>query len=97
MQRFINWKIYRFFIFGFFGGLCFLFLGTWLETNRYRLPFTLESFLSLHTTSPMIIMLDLAPVIFAAMIGLIGLQRNLQSTIAIRFPLKTEAYSVNGN
>ena len=82
MQRLISLKNYRFFIYGFFGGLGFLFLGIWLEANRHRLPFTLWAFLYLHRTSPMIIMLDLAPLVFAAMIGLIGLQWNLQSIIA---------------
>ena len=73
MQRLISLKNYRFFIYGFFGGLGFLFLGVWLEANRHRLPFTLWAFLYLHRTSPMIFMLDLAPLVFAAMIGLIGL------------------------
>src|SRR5690242_18005403 len=82
MQRLIHGKTYRFFISGFLGGLCFLVLGTWLEINRQRLPFTLWSFLYLHRISPMIILLDLTPLIFATMIGLIGLQSQLHSTIA---------------
>jgi two-component system, sensor histidine kinase and response regulator len=81
MQRRNNWTVYRFFIVGFLGGLLFLLMGTWLEINRHHLPITFWSFGYLHRTSPMIIMLDLAPLVFGTMMGLIGLQRNLHSTI----------------
>src|SRR5215216_4351802 len=82
MQRHNNWITYRFFIVGFLGGILFLLVGTWLEINRHHLPVTFWSFRYLHRTAPMIIMLDLAPLVFGTMVGLIGLQRNLHSTIA---------------
>ena len=82
MGRLSNWKNYRFFLYGFLGGICFLLVGVWLETYRYQFPLTLQSFVQLHKTSPMIIMLDLAPLMFGTMIGLMGLQRGLQSIIA---------------
>jgi two-component system sensor histidine kinase/response regulator len=82
MSRPYNWTTYRFFVLGFLGGLLFLFLGIWLEINRHHLPLTLWSLLYLHKTAPMIFMLDLAPLVFGTMVGLIGLQRNLHATIA---------------
>ncbi|HSJ86330.1 MAG TPA: response regulator [Anaerolineales bacterium] len=81
MQRIKNWANYRFFVYGFFGGLLFLFLGIWLESYRYHLPLTLWSLLYLHRIAPMIFVLDLAPLVFGTMVGLIGLQRRLHSTI----------------
>jgi PAS domain S-box-containing protein len=81
MQQRINWTTYRFFIYGFLGGTLFLFLGILIEASRQHLPLTYWSFLYLHRTVPMTFVLDLAPLVFATMVGLIGLQRNLHSTI----------------
>jgi two-component system, sensor histidine kinase and response regulator len=81
MQR-NPWKTYRFFVFGFFAGLLFSVLGTGLEFNSRHLPLSFGSLKFLHGTSPSIYVLDLAPVVFAAMIGLLGLQRDLYATIA---------------
>jgi len=66
---------------GFLGGVIFLVAGTWLEFNRQLLPPTLWSFFYLHKTQPMIFMLDFAPLVMGFMAGLIGLQRNLFTTI----------------
>ena len=82
MQQLKGRTIYRFVFYGFIGGLLFLFLGLWLEFNKQHLPPTLWSFRYLHRTEPMIFMLDLAPLLFAAMAGLIGLQRDLHSIIS---------------
>ena len=82
MQLRIAWAKYRFFVYGFLGGLLFLFIGIWIEFNRQHLPFTLWSFSYLHRTVPMIIMVDLAPFVFGAMVGLLGLQRHLHSILA---------------
>jgi two-component system, sensor histidine kinase and response regulator len=81
MQPRIHWTKYRFFVYGFLGGLGFLFIGIWIEINRHNLPFTFWSFSYLHRIVPMIIMLDLAPLVFGAMVGLLGLQGQLQSTL----------------
>ena len=78
----INWAKYRFFVYGFLGGLFFLFLGIWIEASRQHLPLSLWSFSYLHRTVPMIIMLDLAPLVFGAMAGLLGLQRHLHDILA---------------
>src|SRR5687768_7310232 len=78
----INWAKYRFFIYGFLGGIFFLGLGIWIEASRQHLPLSLWSFSYLHRTVPMIIMLDLAPLVFGAMAGLLGLQRNLHDILA---------------
>ncbi|HET6595352.1 MAG TPA: response regulator [Anaerolineales bacterium] len=82
MQSRFNWAGYRFFVYGCFGGVLFLLIGTWMELNRHHLPLTFWSFSYLHRTAPMIFMLDLAPLVFGAMLGLLGLQRNLHSTLA---------------
>ena len=81
MQSRINWLKYRFFVYGFLGGLLFLFIGIWIESSRQHLPLTLWSFSYLHRTVPMIFMLDLAPLVFGAMVGLLGLQSQLHHTL----------------
>jgi PAS domain S-box-containing protein len=82
MRQRTHWAIYRFFIYGFLGGLVFLFLGIQLELTRQRLSLSFWSFTYLHRTSPSMILLDFAPFVFATMIGLLGLQRELYGTIA---------------
>ena len=81
MQLQMNWAKFRFFIYGFVGGLLFLFLGIWIEFSRQHLPFTFWSFSYLHRTVPMIKILDLSPFVFSTLVGLLGLQRNLHSTL----------------
>jgi len=66
---------------GFLGGVILLVLGLWLEFNRHHLPLTLWAFWYLHNTEPVIFVLDLAPVVFGFMAGLIGLQRGLFRTL----------------
>jgi two-component system, sensor histidine kinase and response regulator len=75
-----NWKTYRFFLYGFLGGLFLLVFGTWLEAQRQHLPLTIPSISQLHRSSPMIL-LDLAPFFLGTMLGLIGMQHTLQKTI----------------
>src|SRR5215211_5346407 len=82
MQLRIAWAKYRFFVYGFLGGLLFLLIGIGIEFNRQHLPLTLWSFSYLHRTVPMIIMVDLAPFVFGTMVGLLGLQRHLHSILA---------------
>src|SRR5215212_5578893 len=81
MQPRTHWTKYRFFIYGFLGGILFLLIGIWMESNRNHLPLTLWSLSYLHRTVPMIIMLDMAPLVFGTLVGLMGLQGSLQSTL----------------
>jgi len=72
----------RFALIGFLGGLLFLIAGIWLEFNKHHLPLALWSFLYLHRTEPIVFLLDLAPVVFGVMAGLLGSQYSLSATIA---------------
>src|ERR1041385_4750042 len=72
----------RFAIIGFLGGLLFLMAGIWLEFNRHHLPLNLWAFPYLHRTEPMVFLLDLAPVVFGVMAGLLGSQYSLSATVA---------------
>jgi two-component system, sensor histidine kinase and response regulator len=58
-------------------GLFFLTFGVWLEFSQQHLPFTAWSFFYLHRIQPMIITLDLAPLILGIVGGLVGSQRGL--------------------
>ncbi len=62
-------------------GLLFLASGVWLTLSEQRLPLTLWSFLYLHRTEPMLVLLDLVPVLFGLIGGLIGSQRRLLRVI----------------
>ena len=66
---------------GFTGGIVFLVAGLWLEFNRQHLTPALWSFLYIHRIQPMTFILDLAPLVFAAMAGLIGFQRGLSAEL----------------
>jgi PAS domain S-box-containing protein len=77
-----NRTVQRFTIVGFLGGLLFLLAGIWLEFNENHLPSAWWSLLYIHRTEPLIILLDLAPLVFAIMAGLLGLQYSLSGTIA---------------
>ncbi|MBE0682187.1 MAG: response regulator [Anaerolineales bacterium] len=72
---------YLFGLVGVLGGFLFLALGTWLEFERQNLPFTLWSFSYLHRTTPVVYVLDLAPIVMGLMAGLIGVQRSLSTAI----------------
>jgi PAS domain S-box-containing protein len=76
-----NRTLYFYSLLGIAVGTIFLIAGVWLEFERQRLPYTIWSFLYLHRTGPMIIMLDLAPFVFGAMTGLIGLQKHLTAMV----------------
>src|SRR5687768_10083037 len=66
---------------GFLGGLLIMSLGFWLEFNKDHLPLAVWSFLYVHRTEPMVFMLDLAPIVFAIMGGLLGSQYSLSATV----------------
>src|SRR5689334_22541481 len=82
MQWYKNRTMYFYGLIGFLGGVAFLVAGILLEFDRHHLPYTLWSFLYLHETEPIVFLLDLAPLVFGFMLGLVGLQRSLFSTIS---------------
>src|SRR5688572_28060018 len=77
-----NRTVQRFAIVGFLGGLLVMLIGIWLEFNNQRLPPRWWAFLYIHRTEPLIFMLDLAPIVFGVIGGLLGLQYSLSGTIA---------------
>jgi len=77
-----NRTVQRFAIVGFLGGLLVMLLGYWLEFHRNHLPLSWWAFPYIHRTQPLMVMLDLAPIVFATMAGLLGLQYSLSGTIA---------------
>jgi len=69
----------------FFGGILgviFLITGLWLEMQRQNLPFSYWSYLYLHKTHYLFYLLDVAPLGFGILFGLVGLQRSLYSMIS---------------
>ena len=77
-----NRTVQRFVVVGFLGGLLVTLLGFWLEFNRNHLPLAWWAFPYIHRTQPLMLMLDFAPIVFAAMAGLLGVQFALSETIA---------------
>lgn len=77
-----NRRVQQFVVIGFLGGLLFMISGFWLEFNKDHLPLTLWAFLYAHRTEPMVFMLDLAPIVFGIMAGLLGIQYSLSTIIA---------------
>jgi len=86
MEESMDWlknrRVQQFAVIGFLGGLLFLISGTWIEFNKEHLPLELWSFLYLHRTQPMVFMLDLAPIVFGIIGGLLGSQNSLSTTIS---------------
>ena len=72
----------RFAVIGFLGGLVFLVYGVWLEVNIQHLNPSLDAFLFLQRTEPMIVTLDFAPIVFGLIAGLLGRERNLSRVIS---------------
>ena len=72
----------RFAMYGFFGGILFLWFGVWLELQKQDLPITIESYLNLHREYYIFFLLDLAPLVFGILAGLAGLQYNLFNLIS---------------
>src|SRR4026208_1592655 len=77
-----NRKVQQFAAMGFLGGLLFMISGYWLEFNKDQLPLTWWVLLYVHRTEPMVFLLDLAPIIFGIMAGLLGIQSSLSATIS---------------
>ena len=68
-------------VYGFLGGVVFLFAGLWIEITKEKLPFTLWAISYLHRTVPVVLTLDLAPFLFALLAGVVGFQRSLNNLI----------------
>lgn len=81
MEWLKNRTMYRFAIAGILFGVVLLSLGIWLEFTRNHLPITPWAFFYIHRTTPIVLALDLAPVLFGVMGGLIGSQRALVNVI----------------
>jgi two-component system sensor histidine kinase/response regulator len=77
-----NRRVQQFVVIGFLGGLLFMIAGFWLEFNKDHLPLELWSFLYVHRTEPTVFMLDLLPIVFGIIGGLLGSQYSLSTTIA---------------
>jgi two-component system, sensor histidine kinase and response regulator len=82
MEWLKNRIVQRFAALGFLGGLLFLLTGLWLTFSERHLPLTWWAVPYVHRTEPMVIMLDLAPIVFGVMGGLLGSQYSLSTTIA---------------
>ena len=76
-----NRTVYRFTVAGILFGTILLTVGAWLEFARNKLPFEVWSFFYIHRIDPLVIMLDLAPLFFGILGGLIGSQRGLFNVI----------------
>jgi len=77
-----NRKVQQFAAVGFLGGFLFMISGYWLEFNKDQLPLDWWVLLYVHRTEPMVFLLDLAPIIFGIMAGLLGIQYSLSATIS---------------
>jgi PAS domain-containing protein len=82
MARLKNRIMVRFAIYGFLGGILFLWFGVWLELQQQNLPFTVEAYLTLHKEHYVFYLLDLTPFVFCGLAGLAGLQHSLISLIS---------------
>ena len=67
---------------GFLAGFAFPLFGFFLEFNMGHLPYTLESFLSIQQTQPLIWIIELAPLVLGFAAGLAGQQRSYSITIS---------------
>ncbi len=67
---------------GFFAGFLFPLFGFLVEFNMRQQPITLEAFLHLHQTQPLIWIIELAPLVLGFVAGLMGQQRSFLSVIS---------------
>jgi two-component system sensor histidine kinase/response regulator len=83
MDKLINRTTLRFAFFGFLVGLLFLIVGTILGLGNLNLPFAWASIVKLHQTEPIIWIIDLAPIVLAVIVGLLGQERELIRKISV--------------
>src|SRR5690349_12823071 len=81
MERAMEWlknrTTYFYVLAGVIFGTILFSLGVWLEFTKNHLPIEPWAFFYVHRTEPMIIALDLAPLLFGMVGALIGSQRIL--------------------
>ncbi len=86
MEALMDWiknrTVQKYAVIGFLGGSLLLISGIWLEFTKEHLPLEWWSFPYLHRAEPIVFMLDLAPILFAMMGGLLGSQYSLSATIS---------------
>ena len=67
---------------GFLAGFTFPLFGYWLVFNKEHLPYTIWSLLYIQRTQPSIWAMELAPLVFGFMAGLLGQQRSLSLIVS---------------
>ena len=67
---------------GLFAGFFPPIIGYLVEFNLRGLPYTLDAFLSLHQTQPLIWIIEFTPLVLGIVAGLIGQQRSLLAVIS---------------
>ncbi len=77
-----NRLMVRFAVYGFLGGILFLWLSIWLELQQQELPYTIESYFSLHRGHFVFFLLDFAAFIFSALAGLAGSRYGLFNLVS---------------
>src|ERR1044072_5431320 len=77
MEWLRNRTLYLFTLAGVLFGIVLFSFGIWLEFSKQHLPFVPWAIFYVHRDDPMIIALDLAPVLFGMVGALIGSQRRL--------------------
>lgn len=81
MEWLKNRTLYLYTLMGVLFGTILFALGILLEFSKQHLPMAPWAFFYIHRTDPMVIMLDLAPLLFGFGAALIGVQRGLLDTI----------------
>jgi len=81
MEWLKNRTMYLFTFAGIVFGTVLFSLGIWLEFTKHKLPIEPWAFFYVHRTDPMILMLDLSPLLFGIVGALIGSQRGLFSIL----------------
>src|SRR5258708_6905333 len=62
--------------------MVFLVYGVWLEFYSHHLAPSLNSFLFLQRSEPLILTLDFAPLVFGMLVGLVGRERTLSEIVS---------------
>ncbi len=77
-----NRQIRRYVLWGFWGGLCFVIAGTWLEIVLAKLPRDISSILLAQRLTPSLWVVDMAPLVLGFMGGMVGAQKKLLATVS---------------
>ncbi|MBI5963575.1 MAG: PAS domain S-box protein [Chloroflexi bacterium] len=77
-----NHQIRRYAVWGFLGGLCFVIAGTWMEIALEKLPREFYSIFIVQRLSPLLWVIDTAPLVLGFVGGMIGSQKSLLATVS---------------